>query len=275
VQRRRSVQRGAALLGEPLAAAAARPRSAAHVAHLDLVYRVTWPLNVVITNDHLARYRALLPVFLQARFLALCCIHSGIGCTDRMAWISPAPCPLGCRCPGSRQPWSLPETVAWLQMHWAYHNLTALSCLTWTTRSWPAGAFEPLRRAGVGREASVPPFALPAVVDVLKHMHHVLGALRHTMLHTALYSAWQTLSDAIDRAAASAAGDASAATSSTAACSIDDLLRLHAQYLSEVESACWVDGCEAAQVRRNLYMTHPGLQCSSQRPLRLQRRRRS
>lgn len=67
VQLRRASNTGTPQLGLPHAVARTRRGSLAHVAYLDLVYSVTWPLNIIVTAEHLARYRKLLPVFLQVR----------------------------------------------------------------------------------------------------------------------------------------------------------------------------------------------------------------
>ena len=65
VQQRRSSAQATGMLGQALPAASSRRRGIAAIAHLDLVYSVAWPVNIVITKDHLLRYRKLLPVFLQ------------------------------------------------------------------------------------------------------------------------------------------------------------------------------------------------------------------
>jgi hypothetical protein len=53
------------LLGQPLASSKVSRRGISQIAHVDVIYSVSWPLNIVITDTHLRRYRKLLPVFMQ------------------------------------------------------------------------------------------------------------------------------------------------------------------------------------------------------------------
>ena len=71
MQLRLASSQGTPQLGQPHAIARTKRGSLAHVAYMDLAYSVTWPLNIIVTAEHLARYRKLLPVFLQVRS---CCV---------------------------------------------------------------------------------------------------------------------------------------------------------------------------------------------------------
>lgn len=55
------------LLGQPLASSATPRAAVSQIAHIDVVYNVAWPLNVVITEAHMQRCRQMLSAFLQVR----------------------------------------------------------------------------------------------------------------------------------------------------------------------------------------------------------------
>ena len=126
-----------------------------------------------------------------------------------------------------------------------HHNLTALSRQLWCTRATSPEAFRLLNKDLSGNSARSTQFSVASVSRALQHMHHVLGAVRQTMLHSALHTAWQPLEVAL--AAASAAPADMAAPG--AGLSVDDLLRMHSEYLAAVEAACWSNGSAASQVQ--------------------------
>jgi hypothetical protein len=142
-----------------------------------------------------------------------------------------------------------------VQVHWAYRSLAEISRIVWATKAAPPRHLATVNRAapakpGYRSHAPVDAFTVASVSHTLRHMHHVLNALRHAMLHTALYTAWHHLSEQIDRATAVASNEDSCDDAVTGALSVDDLLHLHSEYLSVVETACWLNGSPACQVWR-------------------------
>jgi hypothetical protein len=77
-------------------------------------------------------------------------------------------------------------------------------------------------------------------------MHHVMNALRQTMLHTALITAWRELEGQLQTASAVARDGSHAVLTPVPA--VDDLLRLHSAYLDTVEKACWLADDGTSQV---------------------------
>lgn len=95
------------------------------------------------------------------------------------------------------------------------------------------------------------PGLTPAAAGIaLKHMHHVLGALRQTMLLESLYTAGAELEGALAQAASAAAAGDAAPHGSCA--SVDELLQLHSAHLDAVERALWLSGERSVQVRTTL-----------------------
>ena len=133
-----------------------------------------------------------------------------------------------------------------MQVHWAFHNLCMLSRRIWAASTQAHAVFEMFQQDGKAMGGTKRLRCSASLTSALKHMHHVLVAIRQTMLHSALYSAWQALTAAIDRAQASVQPGA---TSTGACCSVDDLLHTHEQYLAAAEAACWMDGSDTSQVR--------------------------
>lgn len=126
-------------------------------------------------------------------------------------------------------------------MHWAYRSLGETSRLLWTTRHTRDASLPALNRLATSATtaSSAAAFTVASCSAALQHMHHVVNALRQTMLHTALHTAWATLTARLEAARGAEAGGLA----------VDGLARLHEEYLATIEAACWLDGSNASQVR--------------------------
>ena len=253
-RKRAQAQHG--LLGQPLASSKAPRAAVSQIAHIDVVYNVAWPLNVVITEAHMQRCRQMLSVFLQAR----CCMRAPLHVcrsparTQRhsVSWRQArhtfrTRAEDVCR-PSRRRASAYCNTTPPPQMHWVHGQLSAASRLMWATKR------SQLRLRATSQPANLPPPHRPegpgltptAAGVALKHMHHVMGALRQTMLLDALHTAGAALDAALaDAAAAAAVGDAAP---NGGCASVDDLLLLHSAHLAAVERALWLARERSAQV---------------------------
>jgi hypothetical protein len=128
-------------------------------------------------------------------------------------------------------------------MHWVYHDLAALSRLVWSKKQAEDSTSSTMPAHFTTKES---PFTVASASLSLKHMHHVMNALRQTMLHTALITAWRELEGQLQTASAVARDGSHAALTPVPA--VDDLLRLNSAYLDTVEKACWLADDGTSQV---------------------------
>jgi hypothetical protein len=128
-----------------------------------------------------------------------------------------------------------------LQFHWARTSLNCLARLLWTLP--PARKFPRLlQRALVPNDAHAGKlhFSVAAVCQAAVHMRHVLQAFAHTMLDTALNTAWTALCDQLDRASRHV---------HSVGVDLDGVREAHSVYLAAVQRACWLASDNTSQVR--------------------------
>ena len=63
---------------------AGKPALIARISRLEVNYTVRWPLNVIVSDDHIKTYQLIFPVLLQVLYLSplifavhLCCTRKG------------------------------------------------------------------------------------------------------------------------------------------------------------------------------------------------------